>query len=56
MPAKMTSMRTEDHDSMLALEVSFWRVVPAWIAMNDGGATPEEESNQLVMPSPTSLE
>jgi len=42
MVANMMSIRMDVHERILALEVSFWRVVPAWIAMKEGGATPKK--------------
>lgn len=38
--AKMVRMMSDDQDTASPDEVSFCNVVPAWIATNDGGATP----------------
>lgn len=45
MTANTINITIDEVERMLALEVSFWRVVPAWIAMNDGGATPDKASD-----------
>lgn len=39
--AKTTNIRTDVHESILLDEVSLCKVVPAWIAINEGGATPK---------------
>jgi hypothetical protein len=40
MVAKTISIMTEVHERIDVDEVNFWSVVPACIAMNEGGATP----------------
>jgi hypothetical protein len=41
MVAKTISIMTEVHERIDVDEVNFWSVVPACIAMNEGGATPK---------------
>lgn len=38
--AKTTSRKMELREKASLVDVSLWSVVPAWIATNDGGATP----------------
>ena len=44
--AKITSNATDWKDNASVVDVNCWRVVPAWIAINEGGATPINVPNQ----------
>lgn len=43
--AKIVSTATEVHDHASLVEVNVWRVWPACMATNDGGATPKIKRN-----------
>lgn len=41
--AKIANNKTEFHDQVPPTDVNWCRVFPAWIATNDGGATPKNK-------------